>query len=95
MLEGTSAAAIDWHFVAGVITANPAHPFGAIVGDLVVRPASGTRPHHIEPANVHVVGGVHHLDLLHEAPVIDTIVDWLTADHHSEFQATPLRSTRR
>jgi hypothetical protein len=78
MLEEGPAAVVDWHFVAGVITADPTHPFGAIVGDLIVRPASSTQPRHVEPANVHVVGGVHHLDLLHEAPVVDTIVEWLT-----------------
>ncbi len=94
VLDGTSAAKIHWHFVAGVITSDPAHPFGAIVGDLVVRPASSTRPRHLEPANVHVVGGVHHLDLLHDAPVIDTIVEWLTADRHGRSHTTPLRSTR-
>ncbi len=78
VLEEDPATVVDWHFVAGVITADPTHPFGAIVGDLIVRPASSTEPRHVEPANVHVVGGVHHLDLLHEAPVVDTIVEWLT-----------------
>ncbi len=78
VLEEDPATVVDWHFVAGVITTDPTHPFGAIVGDLIVRPASSTEPRHVEPANVHVVGGVHHLDLLHEAPVVDTIVEWLT-----------------
>ena len=87
VLDGTSAARIHWHFVAGVVTADPAHPFGAIVGDLVVRPASSTRPRHMEPANVHIVGGVHHLDLLHDAPVIETIVGWLTEDRYPRSQA--------
>lgn len=85
ILEEEATSDIDWHFVAGVITADPAHPFGAIVGDLVVRPASGAGPRHVEPANVHVVGGVHHIDLLHEAPVVDTVVGWLRDDRHTRF----------
>lgn len=68
---------VAWHFVAGVITANPAHPVGAIIGDFVVRPVSGSGPSHIEPVNVAVVGGVHHIDLLHDTPVLDAVVNWL------------------
>jgi pimeloyl-ACP methyl ester carboxylesterase len=66
------------HFVAGVVTANPAHPFGALVGDLMVRPTSGAATD-LEPANVEVIGGVHHFDLLHDAGVVERILDWLDA----------------
>ena len=54
------------------------HPVAAVVGDLVVRPASSTTSPRIEPTNVHVIGGVHHLDLLHEPPVIDAVAGWLS-----------------
>lgn len=87
VLEEEAKTDIDWHFVAGVITTDPTHPFGAIVGDLIVRPASSTAPRHVEPANVHVVGGVRHADLLHEPPVVDTIVEWLREDRHTRFPA--------
>ena len=63
--------------MAGVITADPAHPFGAVVGDLMVRPASGTRVAGLDPANVAVLGGVHHFDLLHEPAVVDRVMGWL------------------
>jgi len=36
------SSGIRHHFVAGVATADPAHPFGAAVGDLVVRANSAT-----------------------------------------------------
>ncbi|MEA2023257.1 MAG: hypothetical protein U9N79_03080 [Actinomycetota bacterium] len=60
---------IDHHFVAGVVTSDPEHPVGAIVGDLVVRPGSGTAQH-IEPQSATVIGGRSHLDLLDDPAVI-------------------------
>lgn len=65
------------HFVAGVITANPNHPVGAVVGDLMVRPSSGTRAPQLEPTNVAVLGGVRHFDLLHDPAVLDRVMGWL------------------
>jgi hypothetical protein len=65
------------HFVAGVITADPAHPFGIAVGDLMVRPASGAGPPHLEPANVVVLGGVHHFDFQHDPAVLERVLGWL------------------
>jgi len=71
-------AGIKHHFVAGVVTSNPAHPFGAVVGDLMVRTASSTSAPCLDPTNVVVLGGVHHFDLLHDAGVIDRVMEWLT-----------------
>ncbi|MFV9672104.1 MAG: lipase family alpha/beta hydrolase [Acidimicrobiia bacterium] len=68
---------IDHHFVAAVVTSDPTHPLGVAVGDLVVRPGSGTGGHNLEPRNVVLVGGKHHFGLLHERMVIDSVLDWL------------------
>jgi len=68
---------IRYHFIAGVITSNPAHPFGAVVGDLMVHVASSAGPPHLEPENVAVLGGVSHFDLLHDPAVIERVVGWL------------------
>lgn len=76
-LDDRPPESVAWHFIAGVITADPHHPVGAIMGDLVVRPTSGTGPAHIEPVNVSVVGGVHHIDLLHDGAVLDAVTAWL------------------
>ncbi len=75
--DAAPPAHVRHHFVAGVITANPKHPVGAVVGDLMVRPASSTRAPTLEPANVVVLGGVSHFDLLHEPAVIDEVMGWL------------------
>ncbi len=61
---------VDHHFVAAVVTDNPRHPVGALIGDLMVRAASGIgqgRNRSIEASDVHVHGGRRHFDLLHDA----------------------------
>lgn len=68
------------HFVAGVVTADPSHPVGALVGDLMVRPASGTGGAHVEPTTAVVLGGVHHFDLLHDEAVIGQVLEWVGAE---------------
>ncbi|MEN8115151.1 MAG: hypothetical protein ABFS21_12285, partial [Actinomycetota bacterium] len=68
---------IDHHFVTGVVTSDPAHPVGVAVGDLVVRPGSGTGGPHLEPRNLVVVGGKNHFDLLNDPDVIDNVLGWL------------------
>jgi pimeloyl-ACP methyl ester carboxylesterase len=68
--------AIDHHFVAGVVTDDPDHPLGYVLGDLVVRRSSGTAANHLEPTNTVIVGGTNHLDLLHDPGVTDRIVEW-------------------
>jgi len=68
---------IDHHFVAAVVTSDPAHPVGVAVGDLVVRAASGGGGRHLEPSNVVVVGGKNHFDLIHDPEVIDSVLSWI------------------
>ena len=74
---------VEQHFVAGVITADPNHPVGVLVGDLIVRVGSGTgrgRRRRIKATNVRVFGGRRHLDLLHDAVVHEQVRSWLAAE---------------
>ena len=67
-------------FVAGVLTADPAHPIGALAGDLIVRVGSGTgrgRRRRLEATDVRVFGGRRHFDLLHDLDVHLEVRDWL------------------
>lgn len=68
---------LDHHFVAGVITADPLHPIGVMVGDLVVRGASATGLRRLDPTNVMVLGGLNHHDLPREPEVIDQVMNWV------------------
>jgi pimeloyl-ACP methyl ester carboxylesterase len=65
------------HFVAGVVTADPQHPVGVVMGDLLVRTASGTASQRLEPTNVEVVGNTRHSDLRNNPAVIDHVMGWL------------------
>jgi hypothetical protein len=72
---------VNHHFVTAVITSDPAHPVGALVGDLMVRPASGIgqgRRRRIEATEVRVIGGRRHFDLLHDPEVQDQVMGWLS-----------------
>jgi len=74
---------VDQHFIAGVITAGPTHPIGALVGDLIVRVGSGIgrgRRRRVDANDVHVVGGKRHPDLLHDAAVHEQVRAWLAPD---------------
>jgi len=76
----------DHHFVAAVITSDPTHPVGALLGDLMVRAASGTgrgRRRHIEATDVRLLGGRRHFDLLHDREVLDQVLAWLTSNSGS------------
>ena len=71
---------VDHHFLAAVVTKNPAHPVGAVLGDLMVRAASGTgrgRRRHVEATHTQVLGGRRHFDLLHDPEVQDQVLEWL------------------
>jgi hypothetical protein len=70
---------IEHHFVAAVVTQDPTHPVGMAIGDLVVRPGSGTGGRRLQPRNVAVVGSKHHFDLLHDPGVINSVLGWLIA----------------
>jgi hypothetical protein len=69
---------IRHHFVAGVATADSAHPLGATVGDLVVRTNSATGRRNLSPTNVAVLGGLRHLDLPRDPVVAGRVMAWLT-----------------
>ena len=72
---------VEQHFIAGVITADPTHPVGVLVGDLIVRVGSATgrgRRRYVEATDVRVLGGRRHFDLAHDPTVHQQIRDWLT-----------------
>ena len=61
---------IEHHCIAAIVTEDPNHPMGRLLGDLVVRAASATgrgRQRSIEQSSLHVLGGRHHANIL-EAP---------------------------
>jgi pimeloyl-ACP methyl ester carboxylesterase len=70
--------AIRHHFVAGVVTSDPAHPVGVAIGDLIVRPTSGIGAPEVDSSNVALVGGVNHFDLANDPRVVQHLVSWLT-----------------
>jgi pimeloyl-ACP methyl ester carboxylesterase len=72
-------AGIDHHFVAGVVTADPKHPIGVAMGDLIVRTASATGGSVLEPTNTVVLGGTKHFNLLRQPTVVDQVITWLDA----------------
>lgn len=62
--------------IAGVVTSDPQHPIGRVVGDLMVRPSS-TAPPGWSSAGTAVVGGVNHFNMLHNPTVVDRVLGWL------------------
>ncbi len=77
-------AGVRHHLVGGVVTTNPSHPLGILVGDLVV-PATSSASTPIEPINTLILGGVHHFQLLDEPAVTDHIARWLKPTHPAEL----------
>ena len=72
---------VEQHFVAAVITSDPAHPLGALLGDLMVRVSSGTgrgKRRKVDATQVRVLGGRRHFNLLYDREVLDQVVAWLT-----------------
>lgn len=70
------------HVVAAVVTSDPAHPLGVLMGDLMVRAASSTgrgKRRRIEATHVRVLGGRRHFDLLSDREVTDQILSWLNS----------------
>jgi pimeloyl-ACP methyl ester carboxylesterase len=65
---------IDHHFIATVVTSNPASPIGAVLGDLVVRPASASMGRDRSSTSVTVIGGTNHFKSLMSPVVIDRVV---------------------
>lgn len=75
--EHSLPAGINHHFVAGVITTDPAHPVGVMMGDLLVRAASSTGGRRLEPTTAVIIGGTHHFSLLQQPAVMDYLMKWL------------------
>lgn len=76
-------AGVDHHFVAAAVTADPAHPLGILLGDLVVRTGSGTgrgARRSVDATNVRVLGGRRHPDLVSDHEVHQQLVGWLAGD---------------
>ncbi len=74
---------VQQHFVAGVITEQSNHPFGLLVGDLIVRTGSGTgRGKHrtVEADHVRVIGKRRHSDLAGDPVVHQQVREWLATD---------------
>jgi hypothetical protein len=73
---------VQQHFIAGVITSEPSHPMGALLGDLVVRVNSGIgrgRRRRIEAENVRVISRRRHFDLVRDPEVLEQVRRWLGA----------------
>lgn len=72
-------AGANHYVISATVTADPASPFGAVVGDLLVQPASahgrrGTRQHIPFPIEMgRGLGGMHHFDLLNHPDVWQAI----------------------
>lgn len=78
-------AGANHYAISATVTADPRDPLGAVVGDLLVRPASahgrrGRRQHIPFPAQrSRDLGGIHHLDLLNHPDVWAAMRDLLDA----------------
>jgi pimeloyl-ACP methyl ester carboxylesterase len=80
----TPVHGVQRHHAASVVTDSTSHPFGFLVGDLVVRvdSATGTTLNkRVEATNVRVFGGLNHLAMLHDPAVHSQIREWLTPTH--------------
>jgi len=70
---------IEHHCIAAVVTEDPNHPVGRLLGDFVVRATSATgrgRHRSIEHSGRHVLGGRHHANVL-KAPELPTLLSSL------------------
>jgi pimeloyl-ACP methyl ester carboxylesterase len=70
-----------YYFVAASVTTDPAHPIGALIGDLLVRvPSASGRGRHrripFEIENGSQVGRFHHFDLLNHPAVYQELLGW-------------------
>ncbi len=65
------------HFIAGVITDDPAHPVGVALGDLLVRQRSAGGGAKLDPDELRVLGGLNHFGLLHHPDVVAQVTSWI------------------
>ncbi|MBT8200211.1 MAG: alpha/beta fold hydrolase [Acidimicrobiia bacterium] len=71
---------VNHYFIAGSVTKDPSHPIGKLLGDLVVRSASANAGD-LNPTMGMTIGGLKHVELVHDAHVISHIRDIVTASH--------------
>ena len=67
---------VEHHCIAAVVTEDPNHPMGRLLGDFVVRATSATgrgRHRSIEHSGRHVLGGRHHANVL-KAPELPALL---------------------
>lgn len=64
-----------YHFLAGAVTADPAHPVGWSVGDLLVRASSATAKRRLTPTSAPVMGGLNHMAMLADPVVADHVMN--------------------
>jgi hypothetical protein len=68
---------IAHHFVAGVVTREPAHPIGRLVGDWIVRPNSATGGRRLRPSTASVLGGLGHSALRNDPASVSLVLELL------------------
>lgn len=72
---------VQCHVIAGAVTAEPTHPVGDLLGDLVVRVGSAIdrdQGYDDPSSNVLLLGGRNHANLIHDAQTISHTRRWLT-----------------
>ena len=79
-------AGATYYAVSATVTHDPAHPFGRIAGDLLVRHESasgrGPRGRHVpfEVRHGHHAGGLHHFHVVNDPDVYGRLRAWLAPD---------------
>lgn len=68
---------VDHHFIAGSVTADPGHPVGRLLGDLIVRSTSANG-RNLNPTTDMTIGDLNHFDLVRDDRVISRIRDIVT-----------------
>lgn len=71
------ASSIDHHAIAAVVTSDPEHPIGGVLGDLVVRPSSASMGESQATTSVTIVGGTNHFAALGNPAVIDRVLEYV------------------
>ena len=86
-------AGANHHVISATVTADPSHRVGALVGDLLVQPASAHGRHGdrqvigFAAKSGREVGGAHHFDLLNHAPVWAAMRGLLESEQSETQQA--------
>jgi pimeloyl-ACP methyl ester carboxylesterase len=81
---------VGHHFVVATVSAEPRHPVGWVVGDLLVRVASASG-HDLTVAtdDVRHLGSLNHFDLLNHPLVYEQICGWIAGDRDVSRPSPP------